>query len=125
MYGAGYHPVIVKLLDLVERDPAALQLSVVQIARELNVSTVHLQHLIRRDLNISLSRFIRKRRVALARRMMQERRDLTISEVASACGYDLTKLYRHFMLELDASPSEVRMGDAATGAVNERHAHER
>lgn len=115
MYGAGHHPVIVKLLDLVERDSTTLQLSVVDLARELNVSTCHLQHLMRRDLDISVTHFVRKRRVALARRMMQERRDWTISEIAFACGYDLTTLYRHFMVELAASPSEVRTRDAAAG----------
>jgi transcriptional regulator GlxA family with amidase domain len=117
MYGAGYHPVIVKLLDLVERDPAVLQRSVASIARGLNVSTCHLQHLIRRDLDVSLTHFLRKRRVAMARQMLQERWDLTISEVAFACGYDLTKLYRHFIIELSVSPSEARVMDARSGRV--------
>ena len=113
MYGRGQkHPLIVKMLAFVTADATVLRRSVAEMASELNVSACHLQHLIKRDLGLSYTAFTRRQRVAVARRVMNENPALTILEVADRCGYEMGTLYRHFIIELSASPSEVRQRDA-------------
>lgn len=115
MYGIGEcHPVIVKLLALVERDVSIAPRPIIAVARDLNISMCHLQHLIKRDLGISYTALVRKRRVALVRRTMRENPALTISDVAERFGYEPGQLYRHFMIELSAAPSTVRQRDSRT-----------
>jgi AraC-like DNA-binding protein len=115
MYGPnGLHPVIVKLLALVEHDPLAVPPDVTQVALQLHVSESHFRHLIRRDFGVNYTKWLRGRRVEMVRRMMIANPQMTISDIAAQCGYfDLGQLYRHFMMELSAGPTVVRSRDAA------------
>jgi AraC-like DNA-binding protein len=110
MYGRGtHHPIIPKLLSLVESELHDLErLTISSAARDLHVSSFHLQHIIKRDLGCCFTELVRKRRIAHAKRLLLEKPELTIEEVAYRCGYQPPTMYRHFRSEFGMSPSAVR-----------------
>lgn len=115
------HQAVAKLLARIEEEPDSLsELTIDAAARASCVSTFYLQHIIRRDLGCSFTQLVRQKRVAHANRLLLDQSGLTIKEVAGACGYRPSTMYRHFKLELGMSPSDVRRNGAKVS--QRRHA---
>lgn len=114
MYGrVGKHPVVSQLLAFLKT--ARGSESIQHVARELHVSMFHLEHLVRRDLNRTVHELLRDVRVENARRLIVDRPDRTLGEIATACDYTPQTMYRHFLAVYGHGPAEVRRAADRTG----------
>ncbi len=84
------------------------RVSVGDIARELNISESHLRTLFRRNIGLSLGRYIRESRLMRASGLIHNS-DLNFSEIATQCGFDSIYTFsRAFKRAHGVSPSEYR-----------------
>lgn len=125
MYGRGaHHPVITALLKLLDTTPNELaSITIDGAAGALNVSTCHLQHLVKKELGAPFTHIVRRKRVQHASEMLLAKSHLTIEEVAWECGYEALTMYRHFRRELGQSPSDVRRTRSALVAGSDGRVH--
>lgn len=93
---------------LIERDLHRADLTPARIAASLGVSVRKL-HLVFEPSGESVSRRVLARRLARADRLLRARPDLTVTEVAYACGFDgLSTFFRGYRAAFGAAPGERR-----------------
>jgi AraC-like DNA-binding protein len=112
MYGRStVHGAVREFFRLVETDEQFCKLSVSLIAKRLQVSVAHLQHLVKSSAGLPCTQVIRNRRVDRAITMLVRFPDKTITEIAFMCNYEPQTMYRHFLTVLGKTPSEIRRRD--------------
>ncbi len=97
-------PLVQKTLEKISVD-LCKELSVEGLARNLNVSSSTLSHTFRKELHISVYRYIQKKRLAMAAQRL-ELGELAAT-VCAECGFrDYSNFYRQYKKEYGCSPSE-------------------
>lgn len=119
MYGAVQHAAVEGLLRLVNSPDVDLAtLNISTAANRLNVSVSHLQHLVRRDLDMCYGALIRRKRVERVLTAMATYPAKSLAEIGLEEGYDSLTMYRHFIMVVGVSPSAVRRQQST---VNRSH----
>jgi AraC-like DNA-binding protein len=82
------------------------------IVRQAGYSTRHVCGAFRRHYACTPGDFLRRQRMAVAARLVRERRDETLHRIAQRCGYrDAALFSRHFSQAFGRSPRAWRTGD--------------
>lgn len=93
-------------LQLLESDIAGIGLE--QAAHAVNLSPSRLRHLIRAELGISPHRYLKERRLLLARELLQKT-FLSVKQIASAAGFaDISHFLRDYKVQFGETPSDTR-----------------
>lgn len=88
-------------------------LSIKQLAEKAELSPGHLRKKFREDLGISLGDYLAERRIAAAKRLLQETGD-SIGAIAGQCGYDTIYAFcRFFRKRTGTTPTAWRKNAAA------------
>ena len=83
-------------------------LSIKQLAEETELSPGHLRKKFREDLGISLADYLAERRIAAAKRLLEETGD-SVGAIAGQCGYDTIYAFcRFFRKRTGMSPTSWR-----------------
>ena len=84
-------------------------LSLDEISSRFFVSKYHLSHVFRREVGVSVYRYVTIKRLIASKKMLEE--GLSAGETAWACGFsDYTSFYRAFKSEYGISPKEFVIG---------------
>lgn len=101
-------PEIRKAKAIVEEQFRDAQLQISDVAAEVGLSMAHFSHLFHKETGITFTRHVRKRRIAVAKRMLAET-DQTILSICFSCGFNsLTHFYRVFRSEEGGGPRKYR-----------------
>lgn len=83
------------------------QFSIDDIANHINVSSSTISHTFKSHTGISIYRFITKKRMILAKKMIKE--NVNLSEIYQQCGFnDYTSFFRSFKKEFNLTPKEFK-----------------
>jgi two-component system response regulator YesN len=90
------------------------EVSLGELAERFHVNPPYLSRLFKRQVGAAPARYLRDLRISLARKLLDERRDLEVKEIGVLAGYsDQGYFSRIFKQSVGVSPQEYR----------ERHAH--
>jgi AraC-like DNA-binding protein len=84
----------------------AFNVSLADVARHMGISARHVNRIFRTRQGISVGQFISHRRLELAKKLLRERRDASIKNIALLCGFkDVSYFCRFFRKATGASPT--------------------
>ena len=107
-------PRLAQAVELLMRNLGRLQ-SMEQIARTVGISRKTLYSLFLAELHQHPAAFVRQRRLALARTLLEESRD-KIGGIAEQCGMSLNTLIRQFTATFGQTPHQWRSQSGSDGA---------
>jgi AraC-like DNA-binding protein len=101
--------VVQRALRIIDADFTLRSLTVEQLAARLNISTVHLNRLFRRELDSTVIAYITKRRMELASRLLIQSA-FTIEQVRMKCGYATSSSFiKAFIRHYGVTPTQYRL----------------
>lgn len=84
------------------------EITIREIARELNISESHISHTFKNKLRVSFCDYINSMRLIEAARLLKDK-NLTITEISSSCGFGTIRTFnRVFHKHFGVTPSEYR-----------------
>lgn len=84
------------------------KLSINQVAKHFFISSGHLAHIFKKELNVSFGNYLTFLRITKAREMLTDT-SLSVSEISFLCGFgSISQFNRAFRKHLDCSPGEYR-----------------
>ena len=108
-------PAVRQLRRRFELNPAP-DVSLSALAEEYHISESHLSHSFKKATGYSIGRYHLLCRLALAKELLSTT-TLSVTTVANECGFtDMSNFSRYFRREVDCSPSDFRLLDAADKA---------
>jgi AraC-like DNA-binding protein len=100
-------PLLEKIKNYIE-NKLFNEISISNMSRDLNMSASYLSHVIKSQFNISLTEYVRERRLEKAKQLLQQT-DLKIFEIAAASGFqDQNYFSRIFKKKIGYTPVEFR-----------------
>ena len=101
-------PLICRATGLINARFAEHDLSIREVAAQLNVSHGHLAHVLKKSTQQSFTQIVRETRLRAARQLIL-RNTMSIKEIAWQVGYTTTSLFdRHFKRTFCITPCEIR-----------------
>ncbi|MBQ1212621.1 MAG: helix-turn-helix transcriptional regulator [Clostridia bacterium] len=98
-----FSPLTTKALKVIAKNRDT-DLSSTALASELRTSVSHLEHVFKRDMNVSLHRYVLEKRLIWARQLIQNGAQPT--SAAASCGFgDYSGFYRQYKKHFGTSPS--------------------
>lgn len=103
---SAFHEITGKVLALINEDIAA-DLSVAGLATVLHISVSQLSHVFKKDLHISVHKYILEKRLILANKKI--RSGISATQAAAECGFhDYSGFYRQYRKMFGFSPADSR-----------------
>lgn len=103
-----YSPLVQKAVVIIEGDPSA-ELTLHYLAQKLNVSNAYLSAAFKKETGVTVTAYIRKTRIALARRLLL-RTNLQVQTVAQHCGIvDVQYFSKLFKEDTGKTPTQFRL----------------
>jgi AraC-like DNA-binding protein len=102
------HPAIRAARTLVEQRYADPEFTLGETAKAAGLSAAHFSHLFHKKTGVTLTCYVRSRRIEEAKRLLSET-DRSITDICYACGFNsLTHFNRVFRRDAACSPSQFR-----------------
>jgi transcriptional regulator GlxA family with amidase domain len=111
-----------KALELLQQSPLTAQIPLSTVASSVHISASHLRHLIKREIGISATHYVKMMRFKRARELL-ETSFLSVKEVMSSVGMnDVSHFVREYKSVFGCRPSQSRAStngrSGSTGARN-------
>lgn len=106
--GPEENPLMRQLMEFVE-NKFRQELTLVSVARQFGYSSCHISHIFSQHAGIGLKQYILQRRVAEARRLLQEQPSLKVTSIASQVGFgQFASFNRCFKMFTKITPAAYR-----------------
>lgn len=111
---AGHHPQLVRAISYIKAHLSDTDLTVAGIAGRLKMNATYLAHLFSTRMGVRMSRFIAKKRMELAKRLLSTTQ-WQIKRIAFECGYANPDWFSHVFHDyVGCPPGEYRRRNAAS-----------
>lgn len=103
---------LLNALDYIDRNIDAVTLSNIQIAEHLHISEVYLRKLFSANLNLSVNKYIQKKRIDKAITLLLET-SLSITEISEMCGFSCIYYFSNFFKrQTGYTPTQYRYNNS-------------